>query len=195
MKFKESELAHEYCKGKGVEIGGAAHNPFGLEDCINIAPVEDEKFFGDHQEELCGERLKIDKYGTADKLPIDNNSIDYIVSSHVLEHVPDVIGAFLEWNRVLKKDGVIFIIVPERNALESDRGRPLTPIDGFLKAHTEENKGKVDTDNHIWVFSLELLCELIEACNHEYKLDWEILEADEIDDKVGNGHTVVCRRK
>lgn len=37
MKFRESALAHKYCKGKGIEIGGSAHNPahdihYGLED-------------------------------------------------------------------------------------------------------------------------------------------------------------------
>ncbi len=28
--FPESSLAHKYCLGKGLEIGGSAHNPFGL---------------------------------------------------------------------------------------------------------------------------------------------------------------------
>jgi hypothetical protein len=36
MKFSESDIAHQYLDGlKGIEIGGAAHNPFGL-DTINV---------------------------------------------------------------------------------------------------------------------------------------------------------------
>lgn len=36
MKFPESALAHKYLDGlKGIEIGGAAHNSFGL-DTINV---------------------------------------------------------------------------------------------------------------------------------------------------------------
>ena len=36
MKFRESAIAHKYLDGlKGIEIGGSAHNPFGL-DTINV---------------------------------------------------------------------------------------------------------------------------------------------------------------
>ncbi len=33
--FRESALAHRYCRGTGLEIGGAAHNPFGL-NTLNV---------------------------------------------------------------------------------------------------------------------------------------------------------------
>lgn len=195
MRFKESRLAHEYCIGKGIELGAASHNPFGLEDCKNIAPSRDEDFFGNHQVEICGEKAKIDIYGTADIIPIETNSLDYVISSHVIEHVPDLIGSFLEWNRVLKDKGIIFIIVPKRNALPTDEGRPLSDIKQFMDAHKNENKGAVNTDDHIWVFSLESLVCMIHYCNDTFDLGWEILEQRETDDKVGNGHCVVCRRK
>ena len=41
MKFPESALAHKYLDGlKGIEIGGSAHNPFGL-DTINVDYTDD----------------------------------------------------------------------------------------------------------------------------------------------------------
>jgi hypothetical protein len=35
MKFMESKLAHQYLDGlKGIEIGGSAHNSFGLDTTL-----------------------------------------------------------------------------------------------------------------------------------------------------------------
>ena len=187
-------LANKYCKGKGIEIGAAAHNPFNLENCINIAPKEDEAFYKQSQEDMCGYSVDIDFYGYANDMPVEGNSYDYIISSHVLEHVHDPIGAFKEWDRVVKDNGIIFIIVPKRDALPSDKGRPLPNLSDFMAAHN--NPGVNNSEgfsNHIWVFSLPLLVELVTFFNKEYKKNWEILETEETDSKVGNGHTIVCR--
>ena len=35
FKFKESLLAKRYCRGLGLEIGGSAHNAFGL-NTLNV---------------------------------------------------------------------------------------------------------------------------------------------------------------
>lgn len=194
MKFKESELAHKYCKGKGIELGAASHNPFNLAKCKNVAPICDQTFYEQAQRDMGEEPVKIDYHGTADNIPVSDESKDYIVSSHVVEHIPDLIGAFLEWNRVLKNEGIIFTIFPKRNALPSDVGRPLSTIEEIEKNHIPGNKGKVDEHNHIWVFSLHSFIDLIVHCNHEYKLGWKILEVLETDDKAGNGHCVICQK-
>ena len=193
MKFPESKIAHKYCIGSGIEIGAAAHNPFGLKICLNVAPDYDFEFFKQSQIELCGEYYKIDIVGTASSIPVESNKFDYVVSSHVIEHVSDPIQAFCEWNRILKPNGIIFMIFPKRNALPSDVGRPLSEIADFVKSWN----GKVfsEESGHIWVFSLQSMIDLIEYCNKTYKLCWEIIEAQETDDKVMNGHTIVCRKK
>lgn len=194
IKFPEMVLAHKLLDGKkGLEIGAAAHNSFGLKDCLNIAPKEDEKFFHKSQIDACGEYTPIDMYGTAQALPVSSGSMDYIISSHVVEHVPDLIGAFLEWNRVLKSKGIIFMIFPKRNALPSDIGRALSSIQQFEKAH-EENHTVLNDHEHIWVFSLESMLNLIVHCNKYYGLGWSIIATEETDSKIGNGHTVVCQR-
>lgn len=196
MKFKPSELAKKYCVGKGIELGAAAHNPFDLPECINVAPRENEEFYKKAQIDMCGEFRDIDIHADAEKLPFDDDSLDYIISSHVVEHIPDLIGAFLEWRRVLKPGGIVFMIFPKKDALPSDVGRPLSTIDNFIFAHIEPLTRAINerrTDNHIWVFSLQSMIDLINHCNHAYGLGWEIIEAQETDDKVGNGHTIVCR--
>jgi len=49
------------------------------------------------------------------KLPLKNNSIDYIYCSHVLEHVEywRVLNILKECKRVLEKEGVLRIVLPD----------------------------------------------------------------------------------
>ena len=49
---------------------------------------------------------------TAGRLPFDNDSIDRIIATHVLEHVPAPQEALAEWVRVLRPGGVLSIILP-----------------------------------------------------------------------------------
>lgn len=193
MKFKEMNLAHFYCQGEGVEIGAAAHNSFGLKNCINIAPKEDEEFYKQAQIDMCGEYIQIDAYGDASNLPVEDYSKDYIISSHVVEHIPNLIGAFREWNRVLKKNGIIFMVFPKRDALPSDVGRAVSSLAKFDFAY-KNTACDVNVHEHVWVFTLESMINLIEHCNEKYNLGWEILETEQTDSKAGNGHTVVCEK-
>ena len=51
---------------------------------------------------------------SADKLPIKNNSLDYLVMNSVLEHIPEEAKAINEIKRTLKKDGGLMLTVPLR---------------------------------------------------------------------------------
>lgn len=51
-------------------------------------------------------------YSNAEKLPFNNESIDYIVANAVLEHIYHETKAIDEWKRVLKPGGMIMITVP-----------------------------------------------------------------------------------
>lgn len=48
----------------------------------------------------------------AEKIPLRNQSVDYIVSNAVLEHIPEEEKAIKEWKRILKKNGKMMITVP-----------------------------------------------------------------------------------
>jgi len=43
-----------------------------------------------------------------------DSSVDFVVSSHLLEHISNPIKAILEWKRVLKKGGIIYSAVPNK---------------------------------------------------------------------------------
>ncbi len=136
--FPESKLAHKYLDGKkGLEIGSGAHNPFGL-DSLNVSPDDSHTFeFHDAEIRLCGYYAAVDIVASGDDIPVADQSQDYVISSHVFEHFPNPIRALLEWHRVTKNGGTIFIIAPKRDAHPLDRERPVSTINELIKADRE----------------------------------------------------------
>jgi SAM-dependent methyltransferase len=45
---------------------------------------------------------------------IVSGKYDFVLSSHVLEHVANPIRAIREWSRILKKNGVLLVVLPEK---------------------------------------------------------------------------------
>lgn len=81
-------LALKYCKGKGVDIG-AGKWPLDGARGIEYSEVENAYIIKEEDE-----------------------SLDFVFSSHLLEHLDEPYRAIDEWYRVLKKDGIIFMYLP-----------------------------------------------------------------------------------
>ena len=81
--FPESRLAHEVLDGlEGLEIGPAAHNPFGLRTrnvglTADHDPV-DYAFYRQVQLEKCGSFAVIDIAGDAANIPLADHSTDFV---------------------------------------------------------------------------------------------------------------------
>jgi SAM-dependent methyltransferase len=110
-----------WLRGTGVEIG--AHT----RPIEGIRPIYVDKF-----KEYAGDQCLADYYGDASSLPFHDNSLDYVASSHVLEHVANPIRALCEWYRVLRPGGVIYMIVPDRR-LTFDHGREVTTVEHMFQ--------------------------------------------------------------
>ncbi|WP_202389372.1 class I SAM-dependent methyltransferase [Qipengyuania oceanensis] len=67
-------------------------------------------------------------------LPFDDDSIDRLIATHVLEHVNDPVEALREWTRVLKPGGVLSLILPCDPGVLWRLGRVLGPRKQGLKA-------------------------------------------------------------
>ena len=61
-------------------------------------------------------------------------TLDFVVASHVLEHVADPVGLLDDIHRVLRLDGVALILLPDRR-LTFDAGRPPTTIETLARKH------------------------------------------------------------
>lgn len=66
-------------------------------------------------------------------------SVDIVVSSHVIEHVPDDLRALNETYEVLREGGSLFLITPNRNRLSRSMAR-LIGVERFMlyKEHVRE---------------------------------------------------------
>ena len=131
--FPESRLAHELLDGlEGLEIGPAAHNPFGLKTRnVGLAADRDPfdyEFFKQSQLEMCGSFAAIDISADAADIPVPDDSTDFVLHSHVWEHLPNPLIALDEWVRITRSGGYLFVIVPKRDAAASDKDRPVTSL-------------------------------------------------------------------
>ena len=192
--FPESALAHKYCLGKGLEIGGSAHNPFGLNTLdVDFTDSMDTKF-KKGEIRCCGQALKVDIVAPGDDIPLPDQSQDFIVSSHVIEHFTNPIKALIEWDRLVKPGGIIFIIVPHKERT-FDREQKCTSLQHLI-TDFQNNATQPHADpnghNHYWI--TQTFKELVKYLIDQFHMSWQIAEIQDVDDKVGNGFTVVIRK-
>lgn len=195
--IKPSPLAKRLLEGlSGIEIGGSSHNPFGLQRCWNVDWTADwsvNRSAAQEQRRAGCEPLRVDVVAEGDLLPFRDSSLDYVLSSHVLEHVWDPIGALKDWVRILKPAGVIFAIIPHRDRAGLDAGRPRTPLEELIARHEgrsprpADREGERGTHHSVWV--TYDLCALFDL------LGIQLVVAMDEDDKVGNGFCIVGRVK
>lgn len=62
----------------------------------------------------------VDVHADVRKLPFEDGTVDEIYASHLLEHFSwsETDGLLAEWRRVLRKDGVAYISVPDFDAMD-----------------------------------------------------------------------------
>jgi SAM-dependent methyltransferase len=176
-----SSFVDRYLSGlSGIEIGGSAQNDYGL-DAINIDRFESmDTPYKQEEWRLCGRKRPVDIVAPGDDLPFADDSVDFVFSSHVIEHFADPIRALQEWIRVARKYVVLVVPHPDRTF---DRGRELTTTAELFSRH--ERGMTADREGHWSVWTLETFLEL---CN---RLDMKVLDSLDPDDKVGNGFMVV----
>jgi SAM-dependent methyltransferase len=70
---------------------------------------------------------------------IIEEKFDYVISSHCIEHQPDLIGHLQDVDSILKDDGYYFLIIPDKRFC-FDRYLPLTLLPDIIDAHYNKKK-------------------------------------------------------
>ena len=68
----------------------------------------------------------------SDLLEIPDATYDFILSSHMLEHTANPLRALQAWNRVLKPNGALIVLVPDRQ-WTFDHKRPVTAMSHLVE--------------------------------------------------------------
>ncbi len=91
-----------------------------------------------HYPELKGEVLtSIDIIDDGEKLSsFADESIDFIIASHFLEHCQDPIGTLENFNRVLRQEGHVLLAIPDKR-YTFDKERPTTTLNHLCTDHKE----------------------------------------------------------
>jgi len=140
-------VALRYCKGKGVDIGA------GYWPLPGAIPVDTERGPG------VGRVIS----------DFEDDSLDFIFSSHCLEHIENWRSALAEWVKKVKPGGVVFLYLPHP---ECEIWHPNSPFVG---------------DGHKWVPTPKIVFETLK------ELGCHIVDRDEGPDAMMSFY--VCARK
>jgi SAM-dependent methyltransferase len=174
-------FARRYLAGmEGIEIGGAAHRDFGVQVRNVDRSDSTDTVYKRHEIRRWGHARPVDIVAPGDDLPLGDQSVDFVLASHVIEHMPDPIAALQEWARVARR--YLFLVVPHRDRT-FDRDRPLTPLSELIQRH--EAGFRSDEDRHWSVWTTETFLEL---CEH---LGLEVVDCRDPDHLGGVGFAVV----
>jgi SAM-dependent methyltransferase len=151
LRWIENRALSRHFRGRGMEIGALwrrfplprrAHvwyldhlNPDGLEA---------------HYPELKGRILRPDLLADATQLPLAPASLDFLIASHVLEHLPFPLAALRAWYHALAPGGVLLLRVPDKR-YTFDKRRARTPLARLVSEDSDPNL--LDRRNHYadWV--------------------------------------------
>jgi SAM-dependent methyltransferase len=126
---KYGRPAYRLCRGKGLEIG-ALHRPFDLDAHVTYLDYDKTaNLRRDYRkDETVGHIPQVQLVWRGVVYPfIDDNAFDFVINSHVLEHVANPGRVIEEWLRVIRPGGVLYMVVPDKD-YTFDRPRALTSI-------------------------------------------------------------------
>jgi len=144
-KFNE---AYRYCKGSGLEVG-ALSVPYRFS--LKTRTVYADVISKEAMRKLL-DSLPLDVYSGRLVRPtyileppryclakIPDQSLDFVYSSHSLEHSPNFLFAISEYLRVVKKgSGVVYSVIPNRN-FTYDCERAVTPPSRIIERFEKED--------------------------------------------------------
>lgn len=92
---------------------------------VDVSMIEEVDYVGDG-------RPLVDVIGASERF-------DWIIASHVVEHVPDLIGFLRDCGTLLKSGGVLVLAVPDKRCC-FDVLRPVSTVGQALQAHIDRRK-------------------------------------------------------
>ena len=149
LRWIENSYLKTYLRGRGVEIGGLWRKfkvPSGTKVWYLDRLSADD--LARHYRELNSRIVAPDNIADAQTLPV--RALDFIIASHVLEHLPSPLQALKSWYEALRRGGTLLLKVPDKR-FTFDRKRRRTSLQHLIEEF--ENPGQIDIRAHFadWV--------------------------------------------
>jgi 2-polyprenyl-3-methyl-5-hydroxy-6-metoxy-1,4-benzoquinol methylase len=153
MQNKEHRiLANNFLKGKGLEIG-ALHEPAQLpiscsvEYCDVISKEKAIELFPEINKEAIPEVKYICDLNKDGLSMFADEQFDFVILSHVIEHLANPIKVVRELFRITKTNGIVLIAAPDKN-YTFDKNRKLTSYAHLFNEY-KENVTEVSDEHYI----------------------------------------------
>jgi len=151
MTINERRLAARFLRGTGIEIG-ASHMPIEVDARVGSVRYVDRLSTAELNKTF-------PEFGSDNMVPVDvicdvvaeglrpfaDSSLDFVIASHLLEHVPNPLGFLCESHRVLREGGVLYLGVPDKD-YTFDRDRERTPL-AHVVQDFESNESTIAEDH------------------------------------------------
>jgi SAM-dependent methyltransferase len=132
-------FADRFLFGEGLEIG-PLHQPLAVPPHAHVRYVDrmwTDELRREYPELANWDLTDVDIVDDGEKLAtVADESQDFIVANHMLEHTEDPVGTILNHLSKLRPGGVLFYAVPDKR-FTFDFRRPVTPIEHMLADHEE----------------------------------------------------------
>lgn len=146
-------IAERYLSGNGIEIG-ALHFPLPVPAHASVRYVDRHDVPGlrDHYPELASYTIiPVDIVDDGETLTtIPDASQDFVIANHFLEHCEDPIRALLNFFRVLKPGGILYMAIPDKR-FTFDIDRPITTLSHLIEDHERGPEHSREQHYREWV--------------------------------------------
>ncbi len=139
-----------FLHGSGIEIG-ALHQPLAL-DGLPISQVRyvdrmDVSELRRHYPELSAYKfVPVHVLDDGETLAtFADNSLDFIIANHFIEHTRSPLGTLRHWLRKLNPGGIIYMAVPDKRCI-FDAERPLTPLEHLVEDDAQPSSEREQRD-------------------------------------------------
>ncbi len=140
LRWIENKRLAAHLSGTGVEIG-ALWRRFPVSTSTRVWYL-DRSQLGELRlkyPELRARLISPDVVADAGQLPFADGSLNFVIASHVLEHMPFPLAALRDWHRALGSGGLLLLKVPDKR-YTFDRGRQRTPLQHLVEEDLHPEK-------------------------------------------------------
>jgi len=117
---KVRHMVIQYCLGHGCDIGFGG-DKIKKEDCLGIDYAQPYAYTGKDKVDIACDVMK-------EKIPVADNTFDYVYTSHLIEDFTDTTKALEEFIRILRPGGSLILVFPDQPKYEAHcikTGQPL----------------------------------------------------------------------